>query len=37
MAKLAPGVKLLRSLNRAAKTQQSTFTKLLNIYTAPPK
>ena len=37
MAKLAPGVKLLRSLNRAAKTQQSTLTKLLNIYTAPPK
>jgi poly(hydroxyalkanoate) depolymerase family esterase len=37
MAKLAPGVKLLRSLNRAAKSQQSMALRLLDAYAAPPK
>lgn len=32
MAKLAPGIKLLRSLNRAAKSQQSMALKLLDAY-----
>lgn len=37
MAKLAPGAKLLRTLTRAAKTQQSTLSKLLVSYATPPK
>lgn len=35
MAKVTPGVKLLRSLTRAAKTQQSTLAKLLDVYATP--
>lgn len=37
MAKLAPGVKLLRSLTRAVKTQQSTVAKLLDAYATPAR
>lgn len=37
MAKSAPGVRLMRTLARAAKTQQSTLAKLLGSYTTPPK
>ena len=35
MAKLTPSTRLLRSLTRAAKTQQSTFAKLLDAYATP--
>lgn len=37
MAKQAPGVRLLRTLTRAAKTQQTTLRKLLVGYATPPK
>lgn len=37
MAKQAPGARLLRTLTRAAKTQQSTLRKLMVSYAAPPK
>jgi poly(hydroxyalkanoate) depolymerase family esterase len=35
MPKLAPGVRLLRSLTRAAKSQQKTLVKLLDAYATP--
>ena len=35
MPKLTPGVRLLRSLTRAARSQQSTLTKLLDVYATP--
>ncbi|KQQ96152.1 PHB depolymerase family esterase [Massilia sp. Leaf139] len=37
MAKRAPGVRLMRTLARAAKTQQSTLFKVLDTYATPPK
>ena len=37
MAKRAPGVRLMRTLARAAKTQQSALAKLLDSYATPPK
>ena len=37
MAKLAPSVRLLRSLTRAVRTQQSAVAKLMDAYTAPPR
>lgn len=36
MAKVTPSTRLLRSLTRAAKTQQSTFARLLDAYAPPP-
>jgi poly(hydroxyalkanoate) depolymerase family esterase len=36
MAKVTTGTRLLRTLTRAAKTQQSTFAKLLDAYAKPP-
>ena len=37
MAKLAPGVRLRRSLARAAKSQQSMLVKLLKVYAPTPQ
>jgi len=37
MAKLAPSVRLLRSLSRAARTQRSTFAKLLDACAPAPR